>query len=232
MTPDSPDLLDLLHLADSALPTGGYAFSFGLESSARIGLLRGLDDLESYLTGFLRQVATAELPFLGACFDGYDERFELREAVADLARELDAFLTIPAIHRASLIQGKSWLAILEALYPDARLPVVSEWFACRRLPLHYALSLGLGLRRIGYELGAARTLHLFLAARDQISAAIRLGLLGPREGHALLCRLLGHARRIESASRGRSPAGASRSAPLLDIAQGRHERLYTRLFQN
>ena len=35
-----PRLLSLLHFADSALPTGGYAHSFGLERYCQAGLVR------------------------------------------------------------------------------------------------------------------------------------------------------------------------------------------------
>ena len=52
---------ELMHLADSALPAGGYAFSSGLESAYRLGLLSDEAALQEYIEGFLHGVATAEL---------------------------------------------------------------------------------------------------------------------------------------------------------------------------
>ena len=47
-------LLRLLQLADSALPVGAAAHSFGLESLIQEGLL-GADELESFLRGYLEE---------------------------------------------------------------------------------------------------------------------------------------------------------------------------------
>ena len=44
-----PRLLSLLHFADSALPTGGYAHSFGLERYCQAGLVRDRHGLERFL---------------------------------------------------------------------------------------------------------------------------------------------------------------------------------------
>ncbi|MXY82053.1 MAG: urease accessory protein UreF, partial [Gemmatimonadetes bacterium] len=42
-------LYPLMHLADSALPAGGYAFSNGLEGAYQLGLLGGPGALEEFV---------------------------------------------------------------------------------------------------------------------------------------------------------------------------------------
>ena len=48
---ESAALLSLLHFADSAFPTGGYAHSFGLERYCQAGIVRDRDGLERFLAG-------------------------------------------------------------------------------------------------------------------------------------------------------------------------------------
>lgn len=48
-----PHLACLLHLADSALPTGSFAYSYGLESSITFGLLKTETAFRAYLYSFL-----------------------------------------------------------------------------------------------------------------------------------------------------------------------------------
>ena len=55
-------LLRLLQLADSALPVGAAAHSFGLESLIQEGLL-GADELESFLRGYLEESGRLDAAF-------------------------------------------------------------------------------------------------------------------------------------------------------------------------
>src|ERR1700730_11428292 len=63
------DLADLrlLHLADSALPIGGLAHSFGLESLVSQELL-GVSDLAEFLSGFLEEAGMVEAVFCREAF--------------------------------------------------------------------------------------------------------------------------------------------------------------------
>ncbi|MBF9142097.1 urease accessory protein UreF [Hymenobacter properus] len=215
----------LLHLVDSAIPTGSFAYSYGLESSISLGLIRDDAGLRQHLYAYLQQAASFEIPFLNACFHLDTNR-------ADMAAEYDAQLLVPALHRASAVQGRTWLKLLAGFYPAADIERISHWFAAGEVPPHFTLAFGLGLRAAGYALAETGTMYLHMLLRDQLSAAIRLGFLGPLEGHRLQHDFYAVFEHLLAGQEGKGYREASRSAFVLDTAQVLHEDLYSRLFQN
>ena len=215
----------LLHLVDSAIPTGSFAYSYGLESSISLGLIRDDTGLRNYLYAYLQQAAGLEIPFLNACF-----RPDTNQA--EMAAEYDAQLLVPALHRASVVQGRTWLKLLAGFYPDAEIENITRWFAAENVPPHFTLAFGLGLRAAGYALPETRTMYLHMLLRDQLSAAIRLGFLGPLEGHRLQHDFYTVFEHLLAGQEGKGFRDVSRSAFMLDAAQVLHEDLYSRLFQN
>jgi urease accessory protein len=221
-----PHLARLLHLADSALPTGSFAYSYGLESSLTFGLLRTETEFRGYLYSFLQQVVGFELPFVTSATSAPPTE------LATLLLEYDAQLLTPALHRASLTQGKSWLKLLAAFYPEAGLAELGDELAGRGLPAHFVPLFGLSLGRVGFALADIQLTCLHLALRDQLSAAIRLGLLGPMAGHRLQHDFYGVFENLLSAADIRPYTEAARCTVLLDVAQILQDDIYSRLFQN
>ncbi len=219
-----PHLARLLHLADSALPTGSFAYSYGLESSLTFGLLRSEGEFRAYVYSFLQQVVGFELPFITSAAQGTE--------LAPLLAEYDAQLLTPALHRASLTQGKSWLKLLATFYPEAGLTELGAELAQDELPPHFVPLFGLSLGRVGFALADIQLTYLHLALRDQLSAAIRLGLLGPMAGHRLQHDFYGVFENLLAAAAIRPYTKATRCTVLLDVAQILHDDIYSRLFQN
>lgn len=218
----------LLHLVDSALPTGSFAYSYGLESSVTFGLVTSGAELRHHLYSFLQQAASLELPFLLSC----SHHASLDAGLRPLAEEYDALLLVPAMHRASLTQAKNWLRLLESFYADADLAVVAAWHERAGLPLHFVPAFGLTLSRLGFAAADVQTMYLHMALRDQVSAAIRLGVLGPMAGHRLQHEFYGIFDELLAQHAGRGYQQATRSAFLLDTAQALHDDIYSKLFQN
>jgi len=219
-------LARLLHLADSALPTGSFAYSYGLESSITFGLLRTETEFRAYLYSFLQQVVRFELPFVTSAVQASDGE------LAPLLLEYDAQLLTPALHRASLTQGKSWLKLLAAFYPEAGLAELADELAQQTLPAHFVPLFGLGLGRVSFASADIQLTYLHLALRDQLSAAIRLGFIGPMAGHRLQHDFYGVFDNLLGATEIRPYTETSRCTVLLDIAQLLHDDIYSRLFQN
>jgi urease accessory protein len=218
----------LLHLVDSAIPTGSFAYSYGLESSITFGLINTPFALRNYLYSYLQQAGSTELPFIHSTFHLTEKSPEF-QAVAE---EYDAQLLVPALYKASAAQGRSWLKLLAAFYPEAQLEAITQWFAGQDIPPHFTLVFALALQRVGFGLAELQAMYLHMLLRDQLSAAIRLGFLGPLEGHRLQHDFYAVFEHILAAQQGKEYGEATRSSFLLDVAQVLHEDIYSKLFQN
>ena len=218
----------LLHLVDSALPTGSFAYSYGLESSITFGLITTPFALRNYLYSYLQQAGSAELPFIHSAF----HLTEKSPGFQTVAEEYDAQLLVPSLYKASAVQGRSWLKLLATFYPEAQLETITHWFAMQNIPPHFTLVFTLALQRVGFALEELQAMYLHLLLRDQLSATIRLGFLGPLEGHRLQHDFYAVFEHVLAAQVGKEYGEATRSAFLLDVAQVLHADMYSKLFQN
>ncbi|MDJ0366600.1 urease accessory UreF family protein [Hymenobacter sp. H14-R3] len=208
-----------------SLPTGSFAYSYGLESSLTFGLLRTETEFRSYLYSFLQQAASSELPFSTSA-----TLLPCNELAIILA-EYDAQLLAPALHRASLTQSKSWLKLLDSFYPVAGLADLGAELTRQQLPAHFAPLFGLTLGRVGFKPAAIQATYLHLALRNRLSAAIRLGFTGPMAEHRLQHNFYGVFENLLSAADIRPHTEAARCTVLLDVAQLLHEAIYSWLVQ-
>ena len=221
-----PHLARLLHLADSALPTGSFAYSYGLESSLTFGLVRTETEFRAYLYSFLQQAVGFELPFITSAA-------HLAEpGLASLFTEYDAQLLAPALHQASITQGKNWLKLLATFYPEVGLTELGHELARQQLPAHFVPLFGLSLGKAGFAVADIQATYLHLALRDQLSAAIRLGFIGPMAGHRLQHDFYEIFENLLDAADIRPYTESTRCTLLLDVAQILHDDIYSRLFQN
>lgn len=208
----------VLQWADSAYPTGGFAYSSGLEAMARLPAFTTLEHLCDYFSLVLRQAQSADLPYLldlhAAAQSGQAEAFD------DLAWEWDAFMHQPTLRRSSLAQGEAWLR----LNPQVTLGITA--------PRHFVPVLAASAAQCRAGVDDLRALYLHLVLRDQIAAAVRLGLVGANQAQSLQTSLgpVGHPEWMTSPIA--SSQEASRGAPVLELVQALHSDLYVRLFQN
>ncbi len=221
--------LRLLQIADSAFPLGGFAFSSGLESAAKLGLIADLGAFRKYLKNYLHQTARSEIPFVKSAFEltgvGYQD-------LEPLYKRFNAFVTIPTMRQASVTQGRSLLLVFRAAYTDVCVDDFTSWLQERKLTPHFVPTFGVCTKLAGLPIKDALFGYCYMALRDQISAAVRLGLSGPHEGQRLLWKVLDEAPEALSAVEGLSYHQAVRTCVSLDIAQASHSRLYSRMFRS
>lgn len=224
-------MLALLQIADSCFPAGGFAFSNGLEGLAKSGWLKGIEDFRQYLESYLAQVASAELPFLNSAFVPFGEAF------AEVALEWDAFLTLPAPRKASLAQGQAWLRAMEGAHAGdhacgGSLAALRPGFKELEIPAHFLMALAATLRAAGHALEEAQTLLLHMALRDQLGAAVRLGLVGSLQAQGLHRRCLPLAESLRRRQATATHHSSRKTAPMIEMGQAGHPYLYSKLFQS
>lgn len=220
----------LLHLVDSSIPTGSFAYSYGLESAITFGFVKNVSELKNYLYSFLQQAVSMELPFINSCFNLVFP--DLDERLQTIIEEYDAMMLVPTLHRASVIQGKNWLRLVETLYPELGIEDINRWLSRNKLSPHYVIVLALCLKRIEFTLSDIHSMYLHMSLRDQISAAIRLGFIGSMEGHTLQHQFYDFFENLMKTHSTTDYHQATRSAFLLDTTQVFHEDIYSKLFQN
>jgi urease accessory protein len=227
------DLADLrlLHLADSALPIGGLAHSFGLESLVSQELLR-VSDLPEFLRGFLEEAGMVEAVFcreavrlvrIGEGKLCTDRWVELNDRLGALkpARESRA---------GSASLGNNFLAAAAALGDFAMLRETLEASKQAGISVHHSLAFGLASGVLGFAEDRAVLAYLHQSITSMVSACQRLLPLGQSAATRILWNLKPVI--LEMANRSATCAvdDVCCFMPLLDWGAMEHPALRTRLF--
>jgi len=200
-------------MADSALPTGSFAHSAGLEVAAQMGILASssssasettqeeqLQQLSTFIQAAVRSSVQMTAPFL---VRGYELGLEMNgdsrpDTVEGDWQKLDrqchaAFVTNALACAASIDQGKSLARVAEQWLGTSNENVTLDsvknqsMIACfgkgkgHLGPIVGALGarLGLSQEQVGHLFG-------YCVARDMVSSAVRLSLIGPLTSVKLL----------------------------------------------
>lgn len=249
----------LLLLSDSALPLGSFAFSSGLESylahasPATARQVRPSTLATSFFPPSISSLASAQLPFVLAAHRN-------PEALPDLDDALDAAIVCTVGKRASVAQGrallgvwgKSFLGVVSSdegsvgrvLARFAKLlasasgggtagssteedepPLVSGHLA----PLFGAIANAVGL-------SLQQTAYVFMLSHVKalVSAAVRAGTFGPYQAQKVLAgaEMQSLINAVIEREWGTPVEEAGQSVPVMDLWIGRHEILYSRIFNS
>lgn len=215
----------LLQIADSTFPAGGFAHSAGLEAAFQAGAVRSVEQLDAYVRAHLWNAGTASLPFVSAAH-------QEPESHASLDAELQALLSNHVANRASRTQGRAWISTCENVFQRAPIAEAARRVRAREVMGHLAPLFGAALAALGVARVDAQALHLHFALRGVVSAAVRLGIVGPHEAARLQARQAPTLDAVLSACADLAPVDAAHIAPVADLFGATHDRLYARLFQS
>lgn len=257
----SPTMHFLLLLADSALPLGSFAFSSGLESYLAHAKFpasassRRPPSFDVFLPLSISSYASTTLPFLLAAYRDPSLLAELDDA-------LDAAVICTVGKRASVAQGRALLGIWERSFSASSsstnnsidnnnnnndtvvLQALADYTRLLRTPTqadnlppvaaHLAPLFGVISSLLGLSLDQTAYVFMLGHVKALVSAAVRANLMGPYAAQKVLASattqdMIATAIKREWAT---PYEEAGQSVPVMDLWIGRHEMLYSRIFNS
>ena len=210
-------------IVDSAFPTGSFAHSWGLEAAWQHGEIPDTDKLREFVEAAIVQTGYSVLPLVNEAFKS-PERLEALDALAN------AFLTNPVANRASRIQGRTLVATAGRIWPSE--PMRALKARSDTTCAHVAPLFGATLALLGLPMRTVQRISLYATARGVLSAAVRLGIVGSYEAQRMQWACEPSLDRMAERCRELTIDDLAQTAPLIDLLQSAHERLYSRLFQS
>ncbi|KAM7204131.1 putative urease accessory protein UreF-like [Rhypophila sp. PSN 637] len=244
----------LFLLSDSALPLGSFAFSSGLESYlAHAKSSSQPSSFASFLPLSLSSYASTTLPFVLAAYRDPPRLPELDDT-------LDATIICTVGRRASVAQGRALLSIYDRAFASsfsssssspntlksfsAQLRKQSSYSSSPQssgkkdhppeISAHLAPLFGV----IGAQAGLSceQTAYIFMLGHVKalVSAAVRAGMFGPYQAQKTLAGPVIQELVAEMIQRewDTPVEEAGQSVPVMDLWFGRHETLYSRIFNS
>ncbi|KAF2841737.1 urease accessory protein UreF [Patellaria atrata CBS 101060] len=241
----------LLLLADSQLPLGSFAFSSGLESYLahhRPSPLSAsqLPSFYNFLRLSLSTLSSTALPYVL-------NAYRYPNTLEDLDNDFDASTPCTVARRASVAQGKALIGVWDRSYRQHHkgsldhvesVKVLSSFHKSLRhggiqgvewqSNGHLAPLWGIVTLVLNVPLYESAYLFLFSHARTVLGAAVRSSVMGPYQAQAVLASsdLQNQINDLVQEKWDRKIEDAGQSVPVMDLWVGRHEKLYSRIFNS
>lgn len=212
-------------LADSGFPAGGFAHSSGMEACVQWGEVAAAKDVLAFARAAILQVGRSAVPIVAAACAERD-RYESLDHLSQ------AMLANHVANRASRAQGQAMLKAVGRIFPHEELARLILAVRERRLPGHFAPVFGAVAGILGVSRERAAQVYMYVSLRGLLSAAVRLGVVGPMEGQAIQHELGAEATAVAERCGRLGVDEAAQTSPLIDLLQGSQDRLYSRLFQS
>lgn len=239
LTFDSLAFLRLLQLADSALPIGSAAHSFGLETLTDDEDVR-VEDLETFFSEYLTEAGKLECAF---CLNSHQIALRCMDALPtyittyieewlQLNMHVSAYKPARESRAASATLGRRFLQLVATLHSQETVSLILMEAKRQQVEIHYCTAFGVVGGLLGVGVQATGLAYLQQTLGTLISAAQRLLPLGQSQAGTLQWHLKPLMIDIVASSMQAAVDLEQLTAftPLLDMGSMRHPTLTTRLF--
>lgn len=224
----SGHLLTLLQLSDSALPTGAFSHSFGMESYLETGQVHDEASFAHWLRLFLEQSLTyTDGLLLRLAFEADND-----QRIIELDRLIHASALPRQLRIAAQKMGARMLAVALAGFPVPSLRSYQQAVQAGTGTGHPAIAYALAARGAGAPLADALSSYLFSTATSLTQNAIRAIPLGQDAGQRVIRQMheTVNAAVAKIFTLDDQDLGVATTA--LEIAQMRHEHQRARMFMS
>lgn len=233
----TPWMIRLMHLVSPSLPTGGFAYSQGLEWAVEKGWINGEDLLEQWLLNVLETgMAHVDIPLLQMLYQAVEHQ-DLA-AFTRAAQWVRACRETKELRNEEEHRGRAMTAIIKELgICHDSIPLATKKSAHE--PWHKVIAssqlAGFAFAAALWQIPiqAAAQGYLWSWFENQVLAAVKIIPLGQSSGQRVLVRL---SQAIDAAvATGlqiKDIEQMGSSLPALGLAGSNHETQYTRLFRS
>lgn len=227
---DTRLLLQGFRYLDTFFPSGGFAFSSGLETAVQEGHVRTIEDLDQYVVDFFRWgLGTCEAVALAQACQASCKKDLAGIIQADHA--LEAMKLCQETRAASRQMGRSLLH--HAIPPQNDRGIIEAFSAAvysGRSPGHLAVTFGVVFQAIGWDQPQTIAGFLYQAGVGFVSASYKLLPIGQREGQRLLESWVPLIEELSRTVDAKMPLMSW--TPIQEIYAMRHSQLTSRLFRS
>jgi urease accessory protein len=236
--------LPIAQLCDSALPTGAFSHSFGLETytSTLTPTGVGITDEQTFIS-WLRHMIQTQLTFSDGLairelmgnltFDAVQDFFpKCFPEIELIDQQLVALTLARQVRDANRTMGKRMVQITQMVAPSPLIDWYAEQITNGMLAGHPAVVLALVGGDLGAPVAAIIAAHIQAVATSLTQNAVRAIPLGQNAGQRALSAVRPDIEQAVKRALVADRTAMGRTVPGLEIAQMRHERLTARMFMS